>query len=216
MSRPETQIHPLHYPSSDGKPMADNTKQARWIISLYDNLESLFLRQKVFIAADLFWYPVEGEPRLVTAPDVMVVFGRPHHDRPSYQQWKEEDTPPQVVFEVISPSNTAMEMASKISFYQKHGVEELILIDPGKADDDSEQFIPHLRHDGRLVAPDFPQADWTSPRLQVRFRQEGQEVKLYYPDGSPFRRFADIRQELNEAQSEIERLKARLKELGEE
>jgi hypothetical protein len=31
----------------------------------------------VVVAADNFWYPVEGEPQTVFAPDVYVVFGRP-------------------------------------------------------------------------------------------------------------------------------------------
>ncbi len=30
------------YPDSDGKPMADNTKQFRWITVIYYNLEWLF------------------------------------------------------------------------------------------------------------------------------------------------------------------------------
>ena len=43
------------YPSSDGKPMAENTKQARWITLLYGNLCSIFhQRDDVFIAIDNF------------------------------------------------------------------------------------------------------------------------------------------------------------------
>ncbi len=41
------------YPDSDGKPMAENTKQARWIVILYGNLCALFrTRTDVFVAAD--------------------------------------------------------------------------------------------------------------------------------------------------------------------
>ena len=59
------------YPFSDGKPMAENTKQGRWITLLYSNICSLFhQRDDVFIAIDNFWYPVEGEPNIVYAPDV--------------------------------------------------------------------------------------------------------------------------------------------------
>lgn len=51
----------LVYPESDGKPMADNTKQFRWIVTIKENLEILFASQSdVFIAGDLLWYPVEG------------------------------------------------------------------------------------------------------------------------------------------------------------
>ncbi len=80
---------PVIYPERDGKPMADNTKQARWIVVLYDNLLALFAdRPDVFVAADNLWYPVEGEPEVRAAPDVYVVFGRPKGDRGSYKQWE--------------------------------------------------------------------------------------------------------------------------------
>jgi hypothetical protein len=37
------QIDPdLLYPDSDGKPMADNTEQYRWIVLIKENLEILF------------------------------------------------------------------------------------------------------------------------------------------------------------------------------
>jgi Uma2 family endonuclease len=120
----------IDYPSSDGKPLADNTKQARWIILLDTALAGLFRRDKdVFVAADLNWYPVEGEP-IVNAPDVLVAFGRPKGDRPSYKQWEEDGVAPQVVFEILSPGNDVFEMARKLQFYDDYGVEEYYLYDP--------------------------------------------------------------------------------------
>jgi Uma2 family endonuclease len=48
------------YPESDGKPMADNTKQFRWIVIIKQNLDQLYTNDpNVFVAGDLFWYPVE-------------------------------------------------------------------------------------------------------------------------------------------------------------
>src|SRR6266481_5332706 len=89
----------IGYPESDGKPMADNTKQLRWIVVLFGNLSALFRdRQDVFVAANLFWYPVEGENEVRAAPDVLVVFGRPKGDRGSYRQWEEDNVPMTVVF----------------------------------------------------------------------------------------------------------------------
>ncbi len=115
------------YPESDGKPMADNTKQLESIVYLFDNLGSLFAdRDDVFVAADLFWYPVEGHPEIRTAPDVMVAFGRPKGHRPSYKQWEEEGIAPQVVFEVLSPSKRPSDLIEKFLFYQQYGVEEYL------------------------------------------------------------------------------------------
>ncbi|TRV23640.1 MAG: Uma2 family endonuclease, partial [Microcystis wesenbergii Mw_MB_S_20031200_S109D] len=95
------------YPDSDGNPMADNTRQFRWITTIKANLDWLFANNAdVFVAGDLLWYPVEGDNKTRQAPDVMVAFGRPKGERGSYQQWKEENIPPQVVFEILSPGNT--------------------------------------------------------------------------------------------------------------
>src|SRR6478752_1020481 len=102
------------YPDSDGQPMSDNTRQFRVIVMIQGGLDELFRdRSDVFVAGDNLWYPVEGRPDFRTAPDVYVVFGRPKGDRGSYRQWEEENVPPQVVFEVLSPGNRAGEMTRK-------------------------------------------------------------------------------------------------------
>ena len=215
-------LESVEYPSSDGKPMAENTKQSRWIIRLFNNLCGFFHDQEVFIAADLLWYPVEGRPDIATAPNVMLVFGRPDGDRSSFLQWNEEGIAPQVVIEVLSPSNSPMEMLRKQSFYAKHGVEEFIVIDPGKKEGDPESFLPYFRQGEQLNSADFEVVDWISPRLGIRFRQEDDKVQVYYPDGKPFRTFVEVQAELekekqraDQAEAELERLRARLKELEE-
>ena len=94
------------YPERDGKPMSDNSEQFRWINTLFANLEILYGSDpNVFVAANNLWYPVEGRPRIRQAPDVYVVFGRPKGKRGSYQQWKEDNVPIHVVFEILSESN---------------------------------------------------------------------------------------------------------------
>ncbi|MBR8837745.1 MAG: Uma2 family endonuclease [Stigonema ocellatum SAG 48.90 = DSM 106950] len=99
------------FKSSDGKPMADNTEQYRWIVLIKENLEILFTKNdNIFIAGDLLWYPVRSQLISPTAPDVMVVFGRPKGKRRSYRQWNEGNIPPRVVFEILSASNDADEM----------------------------------------------------------------------------------------------------------
>ena len=123
---------PTFYPDSDGKPMADNTLQYRWIVLLVSNLKHLFRGQTVFVAGDLLWYPqpVTQHPALSQAPDAMVVFGRPKGDRRSYKQWEEDNVAPQVVFEILSESNTASEMLKKQRFYRQYGVLEMFFYDP--------------------------------------------------------------------------------------
>ncbi|NEO88194.1 MAG: Uma2 family endonuclease, partial [Spirulina sp. SIO3F2] len=94
------------YPDSDGEPMADNTAQYEWIVRIVENLKALLQNQTAFVAGDLLWYPVQvakDETPPSQAPDAMVVLGRPAGYRGSYQQWKEDNIAPQVVFEIVSP-----------------------------------------------------------------------------------------------------------------
>ena len=123
------------YPERDGQPMSDNTKQFRWIVTIQGGLDSLFAGDpSVFVAGDLLWYPVEGDNKTRIAPDAMVVFGRPKGDRGSYLQWREDNIPPQVVFEVLSPGNRLGEMLKKLKFYERYGVEEYYMYDPDHED----------------------------------------------------------------------------------
>ncbi|MBE9012963.1 Uma2 family endonuclease [Pseudanabaenaceae cyanobacterium LEGE 13415] len=197
----------VFYPESDGKPMADNTKQFRWIVVIEQNLEWLFAdNPNVFVAGDLLWYPVEGNNRLSTAPDAMVVFGRPKGDRGSYQQWKEDNLPPQVVFEILSPSNTQPEMERKLLFYHTYGVEEYYVYDP-----DRIQLSGWQRAEDGLLDRIDSMSGWISPRLGIRF-ELGTELQLYRPDGTPFFSFAEINQLLDQERQRADRAEQQLEQ----
>ncbi len=204
------------YPDSDGQPMADNTKQFRYIMTIQGGLAALFAhRLDVFVAGDLLWYPVEGRNTIRAAPDVMVVFGRPPGDRGSYQQWREADLAPQVVFEILSPGNTTTEMVRKFDFYQRYGVEEYYLYDPDRGSLRGWQHRSSQLHEIAGIN------GWISPWLGVRFTLEGTELVLYRPDGRRFETFIELDQraeaEYQRAQAEhqrAERLAERLRALG--
>jgi hypothetical protein len=171
--------------------MADNTLQWDWMVKIVGELRTMFAGQDVFVAGDLFWYPVQGNPKFAAAPDALVAFGRPPGYRGSYKQWEEAGVAPQVVFEVLSPSNTSDEMAGKFVFYDRHGVEEYYLIDPYR-----EMVMGSVRQQGRLV-PIYPMNEYTSPRLGVRFTTNG-ELKLYTPDGREFQNREEREREILE------------------
>jgi Uma2 family endonuclease len=213
LKRPSVLFSPepaaIIYPESDGQPMADNTQQFRYIMTIQGGIAALFAhRPDVFVAGDLLWYPVEGHPTLRAAPDVMVVFGRPPGDRGSYLQWREDDLAPQVVFEVLSPGNTVPEMARKFDFYQRYGVEEYYLYDPDRGD-----LLGWRRRNGVLEEiPDMQ--GWTSPRLGVRFTLQGTDLVLYRPDGRRFETFVELDQRAEAERQRAERLAERLRVLG--
>ena len=193
------------YPDSDGQPMADNTKQFRWIVTIKENLELLFAdAEDVFVAGDLLWYPVEGEPKIRQAPDVLVAFGRPKGDRGSYQQWREDDIAPQVVFEILSPGNRLGEMVRKLGFYNRYGVEEYYIYNP-----DTVDFTGLLRTDGDLTV--IEELDgWVSPNLGIRFQMTPETLEIYRPDGEKFLTYVELgaQREAERQRAETERQRA--------
>jgi Uma2 family endonuclease len=207
VTQPQISSTDVIYPESDGKPMADNTQQFHWIVVIEQNLEELFADDaNVFVAGDLLWYPVEGNNRLSTAPDTMVVFGRPKGDRGSYQQWREDNIAPQVVFEILSPSNTPNEMERKLLFYQSYGVEEYYIYDP-----DRNQLKGWLRSSDSLLEGIESMSGWVSPRLGIRF-EIGEELQLYRPDGTAFRSFIEISQRLEQTEQRLEQTEQQLEQ----
>lgn len=197
------------YPDSDGQPMADNTKQFRWIVLIKENLDYLFLEDEtVFVAGDLLWYPVEGRPDIRVAPDVLVAFGRPKGDRGSYRQWQEDNIAPQVVFEILSPGNTTKEMIQKSLFYNHYGVEEYYIYNP-----DTNELTGLERREGTLTAIEAMDG-WLSPRLGVRFELGPSTLNLYDGQGQLFLTPVELRQRAEQEKSRADRLAAKLKALG--
>jgi Uma2 family endonuclease len=185
------------YPDSDGEPMADNTRQFRWIVTVKEGLEYLFRNDPtVFVAGDLLWYPVEGDPKTRAAPDALVVFGRPKGERGSYRQWEEDGIPPQVVFEILSPGNTFRGMLQKLHFYERFGVCEYYIYDPDRGT--LEGFV----REGDVLEPIPEMQGWVSPRLGIQFGLEGIDLDLRYVSGRPFISFTEA---LVEAEQERER-----------
>ncbi|WP_299403562.1 Uma2 family endonuclease [Acaryochloris sp. IP29b_bin.148] len=205
------------YPDSDGQPMADHTKQFRWIVTIKENLEILFTdNPQVFIAGDLLWYPVQGRSDICVAPDIMVVFERPKGDRGSYKQWEEDNITPQVVFEILSPGNTVIEISRKLLFYEHYGVSEYYLYDP-----DQVSLGGFMRNDQDALV-EIPNLEgWISPRLNIRFEIENTDLVIYRPDGEKFLTPVELydraeqeRERAESAEAKTQRLAARLRELG--
>ncbi len=192
-SDPETTID---YPDYDGKPMSDNTWQFQWIVTIEGGLEALFaFDPNVFVAGDLLWYAVEGNPKIRTAPDILVAFGRPKGRRGSYKQWEEGGVAPQVVFEIQSPGNRFGEMLRKFRFYDRHGVEEYYLYNPDNG------FLEGYGRTPKGLKR-VPKMDgFVSPRLGIRFEpgKGPNNLVIFGPDGNRFATFAEIVAERNAA-----------------
>jgi Uma2 family endonuclease len=195
----------IEYPDCDGEPMADNTLQYEWIVTIKGGLDAMYKDDAdVFVAGDLLWYPVEGDNKTRTAPDALVVFGRPKGYRGSYRQWEEGGIAPQVVFEVLSPGNRLGKMLKKLRFYERFDVEEYYVYDPEGA-----ELTGFLRSGDKLQEIETLE-NWRSPRLGVRFVIEEGELRIYRPDGRRFLTFLEMEEsrELAEAEASTARAEA--------
>ena len=200
------------YPESDGKPMADNTVQWEWMVLIVEELREQFAGQEVFVAGDLLWYPVEGQPRINAAPDGLVAFGRPSGHRKSYIQHLEGGVAPQVVVEILSESNTEDELDAKLEFYERYGVEEYYLIDP------AESLVNAYVRRGNRLNPVRKLAGFVSPRLGLHFEWIDGELAIVGQSGRRFQkrldRVEDLLASLDEVRRDKLRLAAKLRALG--
>jgi hypothetical protein len=110
----------------------------------------------------------------------MVAFGRPKGRRGSYKQWEEENIAPQVVFEILSPSNNASETERKLEFYDTYGVQEYYQYDP-----DTNTLEGWIRRGVNLL-PIETMNGWVSPQLGIRFEMGTVPLQIYRPDGRRF------------------------------
>lgn len=205
--------------------MAENTLQFRWIVTIKEGLDALFRDDaNVFVAGDLFWYPVEGNNKIRLAPDALVVLGRPRGERRSYLQWQEGNIPPQVVFEVLSPGNRPAEMQGKFVFYEKYGVQEYYIYDPETG------LLEGYRREGDVLRKISEMAGYTSPLLGIRFEPGAgpDNLRIIRPDGERFKTFQEVDEERielarernevmrqrDEAADRAARYAAKLRELG--
>jgi Uma2 family endonuclease len=182
--------------------MADNTEQFGWIHLLWRNLDRAL---PDFVAGDLLWYPVEGEPKIRVAPDVLVALGRPKGRRGSYRSFDEAGVHPQVVVEVLSPSNSLREMLGKVQFYQRHGVQELWIVDP-----EGPTAYAHVRSANGSLDLIGHEGGFTSPLLGVRFERKDGNLSVFHPDGTPFRTAKEDLELLQAAQAQVQAAQAQV------
>ena len=83
--------------------MAENTLQFEWIVTIKEAWRSCFPGPAAMCSLPGIssGIPSKGHPKIRTAPDAMVAFGRPKGYRGSYMQWEEGGIAPQVVFEIL-------------------------------------------------------------------------------------------------------------------
>ena len=197
------------YPSSDGKPMAENMWQAKAILNASGDIEET--HPQALVAADILVYPEEGNNRKSIAPDVLVAFGIGTHKRSSYLVWA-EGKPPDWVLEVASQSTNRRDLNFKRDFYAAMGVPEYWLFDA--KGDVFPRGTPRLQGlklvDGeyRPLAPRLVDGERMihSEALGLDVRVDGELLRFRNPaTGQDVRHRAEVKADEERAQARAER-----------
>lgn len=200
---PQTQIH---YPDSDGKPMAESDFQRGPLIYAVEALSIYFAdRPEVYVSGNLFIYYERGKPESVVAPDVFVVFGVPKRKRNSFRLW-EENKAPDFVVEITSDATHAQDQGPKRGTYAYLGVREYFQFDP--TGDYLEPRLQGLRLAGRNYDP-LPTESLPDGSLSIHSRVLGLEVRLIQ-DELRFFDPATGRKLLSHAEAELARREAEM------
>lgn len=168
----------VHYPDSDGLPMADNDRQAEVMIDLRHALRTRYAAEPdVYVSTNLFIYYQEGNPGARIAPDAFVVFGVPKRKRRSYRIW-EEGQVPVLAFEIASQEAPQELLNKKKILYERIGIEEYVVFDP-----DAEFIHPPFQgfrlENGRYwPIPLEPDGSLVSRTTGLRIQPEGTSLRL--------------------------------------
>jgi Uma2 family endonuclease len=206
----------LHYPESDGQPMAETELHREEMTYLIQGFQSWFQAvPDVHVGGNLFLYFVQGDPRKVVSPDVYVTKGIPKGLRRVYKLWI-EGRPPSLVIEVTSDSTRDEDLVKKKALYERLGVEEYLLFDPLR-DYLDPPFQGYWLVGGRYQpAPLERDGSLISRTTGLRLRPEGHRLRLLDPaTGEPLLSDQEVRSRLAAAEEEIGRLRRELARRGE-
>lgn len=213
---PITQAVPVVYPSSDGEPVAETYVHLYALLVTLEVLRQYLEGQQATVLGNQFLYYAQGFPKLRVAPDVMVIFNVTPGGRDNYKVWEEGEVP-SVIFEMTSAGTRNQDEIFKKTLYEQLGVQEYWQFDP------KGEWIPTQLQGYRLRGDVYePITDDHSEPLNLRLHVEEQLIAFYREDTGEKLLFpAELAQALkqeqqraNQAEQQVEQLKARLQELG--
>lgn len=202
----ETFDEEIIYPEQRLDDMGETSIHISLIADLLKILRLFFKDHKdVFLSGNMNLYYEEGKPNKWYAPDLLIAFGVPNHERSSYQVWKEKVFP-QVIIEIASERTWENDVSEKYKFYSDNGVEEYYILDPEFAYLPAPMLAFH-RQNGRLLSANIENNRIFSPRLGLEIVRVENNFRLFNPKTDKFLLT------LEEAQAELERLQAEIEKL---
>ena len=169
------------YPETDGKPMAASDDHRRVLMRILRMLEAFFTEDpEVYVSGDLMVYYVQGDPRKVVAPDVLVTFGIGQKARRTYRVWQ-EGKPPDFVMELASETTYENDLGEKMEIYAALGITDYFLCDI------EGLYLPAPLMGFTLVdrvyepIPQAADGSFHSAVLGLDFHMHPGDLRLYHP-----------------------------------
>ena len=120
----------VHYPESDGEPVAESDFQYVPLTYATSALSVHFSEEPdIYVTGDMLIYFVEGDPSKSIAPDVFLIPNLDKRFRTSYFMWLEGQVPT-FIMEITSNSTWRDDIGRKRDLYESWGVSEYWLYDP--------------------------------------------------------------------------------------
>ncbi|MDQ3321585.1 MAG: Uma2 family endonuclease [Acidobacteriota bacterium] len=201
------------YPEQREDDMGESSIHAKLINRFLQMLLHFFGRcEDVFLSGNINLYYEEKNPNKWYAPDLLVAFGVPNHERASYQAWK-ENVFPQVIIEVASNRTWKTDISEKLETYGELGAEEYYILDPEFAYLPAPMMAFH-RHGERLLSAPVNEDRIFSPRLGLEIVRTENNFRLFNPKTEGFLlTLEESEQKRHKIESELERLKAEIERL---
>jgi len=204
---PGTAEEEIVYPEQREDDMGETSFHYKLIADLMQMLQMYFReREDIFLTANMNLYYVKGSTNKWFAPDILVAFGVPNHDRRVYKLW-EENVFPQVVFEIASDRTWRNDVDDKLKLYEQLGAEEYYILDSEHGKYLSAPMLAFHRQEESLLTASVNGDRIFSPRLGLEIVRAENSFRLFNPNTNEFLRT------LEEAESELERLKAEIERL---
>jgi Uma2 family endonuclease len=202
----------IYYPESDGEPMAETDVHRDHISDAIDSLRLHFQDEDdVYVSGNIMFYYVEGDPKKVISPDVMVVRGVEKKQRRIYKLWL-EGKPPEVVFEFSSRKTWNDDLIVKLRRYEEMGVKEYYVFDP-EYDYLPDPLLAFRLIDGRLVQVEVKDGRIFSEALGLEIVDTGKGLRFFNPKTGQFlRTYLEAENMLHEQEIALQKQETALKE----
>ena len=171
----------VDYPTSDGKPMAENDFHRDLMMALIQTLEARYAADPTaYVSGNLLLFYEEGNKRKHISPDVFVVRGIAKRKRLYYLAW-EEGKGPDLVIEITSKSTRAEDVKKKMALYRDVlRVPEYFLFDP------FQDYLKPPMQGYRLVGGQYEAIEPVAGRLpsvvlDLNLERDGSQLRLHDP-----------------------------------